>query len=88
MGGFIAEDTDWKYVFVFVAALSGIAGAVGIPFLRETYSPYIRLQLSKTMSPEEAMKRHPHLELAHGKGSGFVFPTAMLSVNGLDDPHL
>ncbi|KAI0321850.1 multidrug resistance protein 4 [Amylostereum chailletii] len=69
MGGFIAETVGWKYVFVLISSLAGVAGIIGVPFLRETYSPVIRLHLAKKMDPEEAMRRHPHLELAHGKGS-------------------
>lgn len=51
----------WKYCFILIVALAGAATVVGIPYLRETYAPVIRLRLAKGIDPEEARKRHPHL---------------------------
>ncbi|KZV69848.1 MFS general substrate transporter [Peniophora sp. CONT] len=65
MGGFLGETVGWKYCFILIVALAGAATVVGIPFLRETYAPVIRLRLAKGMDPEEAKKRHPHLMEAH-----------------------
>ncbi|KZV69849.1 multidrug resistance protein 4 [Peniophora sp. CONT] len=65
MGGYLAETVGWKYCFILVGCLSSAAGILGVPLLRESYAPVIRLRLAKGMSPEEAMRRHPHLQEAH-----------------------
>lgn len=66
-GGFIAETIGYKYVFIVIAGLCGIASAIGIPLLRETYAPVIRLRLAKqSADPEAAAKHHPHLVQNHG----------------------
>lgn len=65
-GGFIAETIGFKYVFIVISALCAIAAAVGIPFLRETYAPVIRLRIAKhSVDPEAAAKAHPHLVHNH-----------------------
>ncbi|KIP12654.1 hypothetical protein PHLGIDRAFT_123755 [Phlebiopsis gigantea 11061_1 CR5-6] len=65
-GGFISETVGYKYVFIVISALCGIASALGIPFLRETYSPVIRLRLAKASGdPEMFTKSHPHLVHNH-----------------------
>ncbi|KAH9899742.1 multidrug resistance protein 4 [Cubamyces lactineus] len=66
-GGFIAENIGFKYIFVVVAGLCGVAAVIGIPLLRETYHPVIRLRRAKKMGdPEKAAKAHPHLIAEHG----------------------
>ncbi|GJE84455.1 MFS general substrate transporter [Phanerochaete sordida] len=66
-GGFISETIGFKYVFVVISALCGVAAALGIPFLRETYSPVIRLRLAQKLGdPEKAAAQHPHLVQNHG----------------------
>ena len=66
-GGFISETIGFKYVFVVIAALCGVAAALGIPFLRETYSPVIRLRLAQQAGDaEKAAAQHPHLVQNHG----------------------
>ncbi|KAK0457809.1 major facilitator superfamily domain-containing protein [Desarmillaria tabescens] len=50
-GGFIAQTVGVKYVFITIAGASGLAGLVGLPLLRETYAPVIRLRRAK-MSPD------------------------------------
>ncbi|KAL1944281.1 hypothetical protein VTO73DRAFT_3466 [Trametes versicolor] len=66
-GGFIAETIGFRYIFVVVAGLSAIAAVLGIPFLRETYHPVIRLRRAKKSGdPEKAAKAHPHLIAEHG----------------------
>jgi hypothetical protein len=47
VGGFIAQNLGVKYVFIAMSISCGIAAAIGIPFLRETYAPVIRLRLAK-----------------------------------------
>ena len=66
-GGFIAETIGFKYIFVVIGALCAVASALGIPFLRETYHPVIRLRRAKhAQDPEAAAKMHPHLIEEHG----------------------
>ncbi|KAI0265179.1 multidrug resistance protein 4 [Gloeopeniophorella convolvens] len=69
MGGFIAETVGWKYIFILISGIAGFASVVGIPFLRETYGPVIRLRLAKNMSPEEGLKKHHHLAQAHDQNN-------------------
>ncbi|KZT65998.1 MFS general substrate transporter [Daedalea quercina L-15889] len=65
-GGFIAQTIGFKYVFVVIAALCGVGAACGIPFLRETYHPVIRLRRAKRAAdPEKAAMAHPHLIEEH-----------------------
>ncbi|KAJ3554503.1 hypothetical protein NM688_g3076 [Phlebia brevispora] len=66
-GGFIAETIGFKYIFIVIAATCGVASACGIPFLRETYAPVIRLRIAqRSADPEKAAKAHPHLVHNHG----------------------
>ncbi|KAH8103383.1 major facilitator superfamily domain-containing protein [Cristinia sonorae] len=65
--GYITQTVGFKYVFVVIGGLSGVAGAVGLPLLRETYAPVIRLRLAKkSADPEKAAAQHPHLIATHG----------------------
>ncbi|KAJ7368886.1 major facilitator superfamily domain-containing protein [Mycena albidolilacea] len=67
MGGFVTETVGIKYVFIIVAGLGGIASAIGIPILRETYAPLIRLKRAKkAVDPEKAALEHPVLIKEHG----------------------
>ncbi|KAF7794558.1 hypothetical protein EIP86_005693 [Pleurotus ostreatoroseus] len=66
-GGFIAETIGFKYIFIVISAVSGVAAAFGIPFLRETYAPVIRLRIAKNAAdPEKSAQMHPHLVQNHG----------------------
>ncbi|KDQ31851.1 hypothetical protein PLEOSDRAFT_48881 [Pleurotus ostreatus PC15] len=66
-GGFIAQTIGVKYVFVVIAAFNALSSVIGIPLLKETYAPVIRLRLAKhSADPEAAAKRHPALMQAHG----------------------
>ncbi|TFK19878.1 MFS general substrate transporter [Coprinopsis marcescibilis] len=53
-GGFIAQDLGMKWVFIIIAIVSGVASLIGIPFLKETYAPVIRLQKAKRSANPEA----------------------------------
>ncbi|KAJ7074033.1 major facilitator superfamily domain-containing protein [Mycena amicta] len=65
-GGLVTEKIGIKYVFIIVAGLGGIASALGIPFLRETYAPIIRLSRAKNgPDPEKAAAAHPVLLAEH-----------------------
>ncbi|TFY57136.1 hypothetical protein EVJ58_g7205 [Rhodofomes roseus] len=66
-GGFIAQTIGFKYVFVVIAALCGVGAVCGIPFLRETYHPVVRLRRDKRAAdPEKVAAAHPHLLEEHG----------------------
>ncbi|KAJ5737922.1 hypothetical protein N7493_001077 [Penicillium malachiteum] len=41
IGGFIAENTSWRWVFYATSIATGIAQVAGIFFLRETYTPQL-----------------------------------------------
>ena len=53
MGGYIVQGIGVKYIFVIASALCGTAGLIGIPFLKETYAPVVRLALAETPSDPE-----------------------------------
>lgn len=58
-GGFITQSVGIKWVFIVIASLSGVSAIIGIPFLRETYAPIIRLRRAKKQNggdPERAVK--------------------------------
>ncbi|KAJ7771073.1 major facilitator superfamily domain-containing protein, partial [Mycena maculata] len=66
VGGFVTEKIGVKYVFIIVATLAGVSSVVGIPLLRETYSPILRLsKAKKTADPEKAAEAHPVLLREH-----------------------
>lgn len=68
MGGFIAESVGIQYVFYVVVAITGAAAMIGIPLLRETYAPVIRLRLDNmTLDPEKTTVGHPVLPHEMGK---------------------
>ncbi|KAG1779832.1 major facilitator superfamily domain-containing protein [Suillus placidus] len=68
MGGFIAESVGIQHVFYVVVAISGVAAVIGIPFLRETYAPVIRLRLDNmALDPEKTTVEHPALQPEIGK---------------------
>ncbi|TFK38130.1 multidrug resistance protein 4 [Crucibulum laeve] len=65
-GGFIAQTIGIKYVFIVIACICGLSAMIGIPLLRETYGPVIRLRRAqKSADPEAAAKIHPALAKAH-----------------------
>ncbi|KAG0709503.1 multidrug resistance protein 4 [Suillus ampliporus] len=60
MGGFIAESVGIQYVFYVIVAISGVAAILGIPFLRESYAPVIKLRLDNmARDPEKTTVGHP-----------------------------
>jgi hypothetical protein len=66
MGGFIAETVGVQYDFYVVAALCGVAALIGIPLLRESYAPIIRLRRQKTTRGlEKTDEGHPDLTAPH-----------------------
>ncbi|TFK26555.1 multidrug resistance protein 4 [Coprinopsis marcescibilis] len=66
-GGFIAQELGIRWVFIIIAIICGCASVVGIPLLRETYGPVIRLQRAKkTGELGRAEELFPHLKESHG----------------------
>jgi len=65
-GGFIAEDAGMKWVFITIGLICASASLYGIPVLRETYAPVIRLRLHKARGDiEKTVEVAPHLIEAH-----------------------
>ncbi|KAK2461288.1 hypothetical protein APHAL10511_006815 [Amanita phalloides] len=58
IGGFVAGSIGVKYIFILLAAISGLASILGIPLLRETYAPVIQIRKLKkgASDPEKAAK--------------------------------
>jgi MFS family permease len=46
-GGFIAETIGFKWVFIIISIIGGVASILGILLLRETYHPVLRARLVK-----------------------------------------
>jgi sugar phosphate permease len=68
MGGFIAESIGVQHVFYVIIAISGVAAMIGIPLLRETYAPVIRLRLDNmALDPEKTTVEHSALQHEIGK---------------------
>lgn len=75
-GGFIAESIGIKWVFIVIAVLTAIASVVGIPLLKETYAPIIRLRRAKKQrgsDPEKAVKEGYHPSLEHTSKLGYLW---------------
>jgi len=57
-GGYISETIGIKWIFIIITLLAGVAGILGIIFLRETYEPVLRARLIKeTVSDKEKAQR-------------------------------
>lgn len=82
-GGFLAQTVGVRYVFIVIAGMeptiiiwhlaeelpgvSGFASAIGIPLLRETYAPVIRMRIAlKQGDHKKAADVHPLLLKAEG----------------------
>ncbi|KAI5834714.1 MFS general substrate transporter [Schizophyllum commune Tattone D] len=63
-GGFIAQTVGVKWVFIVIACLNGVAAAVGIPLLRETYHPILRKRIAKRNGDVERLRVDPVVEEA------------------------
>ncbi|KAK7037238.1 hypothetical protein VNI00_011229 [Paramarasmius palmivorus] len=58
--GYITQAFGIKWVFIAIAGACGFASLVGLPFLRETYAPVIRMKKAKKL-------RKPYSENVFGK---------------------
>ncbi|KAJ5726763.1 uncharacterized protein N7483_008120 [Penicillium malachiteum] len=56
MGGFIAENTTWRWVFYATSIATGVAQVAGLFLLRETYAPRILKRSEKNKSLLEDMQ--------------------------------
>ncbi|KAG1817689.1 major facilitator superfamily domain-containing protein [Suillus subaureus] len=66
MGGFIAESISIQYDFYVITAICGITAVLGIPFMRESYAPVIRLHHEKMATDlEKAPAGYPTLTTHH-----------------------
>jgi predicted MFS family arabinose efflux permease len=63
----MTETIGWRYLFIFVAALSTVAAVGGVLLYRETYAPVIRrriiLETSVTGKARESQSHHPRNRL-------------------------
>ncbi|OJA18265.1 hypothetical protein AZE42_05821 [Rhizopogon vesiculosus] len=74
MGGFIAESVGVQYVFYVIIAICGVAAVLGIPLLRETYAPVIRLRRDKIrLDPENSATEHPTLTPHNMDGWAYIW---------------
>ncbi|KAG6916740.1 hypothetical protein DXG01_005560 [Tephrocybe rancida] len=72
-GGFIAQTVGVKWVFIVIAILSGLSALLGIPLLRETYGPVIRLRRAKATGDPEALTRIYRVANIREKSFGFLW---------------
>ncbi|KAL1725148.1 major facilitator superfamily domain-containing protein, partial [Schizophyllum commune] len=72
-GGFIAQTVGVKWVFIVIACLNGVAAAVGIPLLRETYHPIIRKRIAKRNGDLERLRVDPVVEEAGMSKIGIIW---------------
>ncbi|KAH8817763.1 multidrug resistance protein 4 [Flagelloscypha sp. PMI_526] len=65
VGGFVAKSYPIKWIFIVMALIAAGASVVGLPLLRETYSPVLRKRLAiQDGTLQEFLEEHP--ELASG----------------------
>jgi MFS family permease len=67
VSGFIVQNLGVKYVFIIMSAFCGAGAVIGIPLLRETYAPVIRMRMGKSSPDLEDVTQ------AHAPKSKFVF---------------
>ncbi|KAG6831201.1 hypothetical protein H0H87_005917 [Tephrocybe sp. NHM501043] len=72
-GGFIAQTIGVKWVFIVISILSGVSAAIGIPLLKETYGPVIRLKRAKATGDPEALNRVYRIANVREKSFSFLW---------------
>ncbi|KAF9648485.1 multidrug resistance protein 4 [Thelephora ganbajun] len=61
-GGFVVQTIGYKYVFIIIAAISGVLAVLSIPFMDETYAPVVRMKYDiASGDPEKARNARRHL---------------------------
>ncbi|KAJ8597731.1 multidrug resistance protein 4 [Rhizopogon salebrosus TDB-379] len=74
MGGFIAESVGIQYDFYVIVGLCGAAAIFGIPLLRETYAPVIKLRRDKVaLDSEKGTAELPSLTPHHMGGWAYLW---------------
>ncbi|KAJ7683010.1 major facilitator superfamily domain-containing protein [Mycena rosella] len=83
-GGFIAQTVGVQYVYFVLAGVNTLASLIGIPCLRETYAPLLKLRWApRSADPEKApqipQKIHHPSEKFHYMWLNFSRPLFLLS---------
>ncbi|KAF5357193.1 hypothetical protein D9756_006598 [Leucocoprinus leucothites] len=66
-GGFIAQEIGIKWVFIAIACMClRFCFFSGVPFLRETYAPVLRMRRARSADPEKAKETDPLLQQSQG----------------------
>ncbi|KAH9478196.1 Efflux pump radE [Psilocybe cubensis] len=66
-GGYITQTVGIKWVFIVIAIFCAVGSVIGIPLLRETYAPVIRMRKAQREGNEQkAARAHPMLIQARG----------------------
>jgi len=61
-GGYVVQSIGYKYVFIIIAAMSGLLAVLSIPFMHETYAPVLRMKYDLASGdPEKAVNARRHL---------------------------
>ncbi|KAH6918029.1 major facilitator superfamily domain-containing protein [Coprinopsis sp. MPI-PUGE-AT-0042] len=67
--GFVVQEIGIRWVFILIAIISGFTALIGIPFLRETYGPVIRLRKAGRSANPEAARAKVVEKLGGPRGS-------------------
>ncbi|KAJ7033667.1 multidrug resistance protein 4 [Mycena alexandri] len=84
-GGFIAQTVGVQYCFFVLAGLTGLASLIGIPFLRETYAPLLKIRSGshRPTDPEKVLRSreeiNPPYRKLHYLWINFSRPLMLLS---------
>ena len=84
MGGFIAENTTWRWVFYSTSIATGVMQVAGVLFLRETYAPRILKQRAKRIrkstgdSSYQTKEEKQNKSLVKALQTSFVRPFRLL----------
>ena len=84
MGGFIAENTTWRWVFYSTSIATGVMQVAGVLFLRETYAPRILQQRAKRIrkstgdSSYQTKEERQNKSLVKALQTSFVRPFRLL----------
>lgn len=70
-GGFIAQNLGVKWVFIIFSCICGFASLIGLPLLRETYAPVLRMRLAARLADPE--KPTPRLQQPHESLLGYLW---------------
>ncbi|KAF9525091.1 multidrug resistance protein 4 [Crepidotus variabilis] len=72
-GGFIAQRLGIRWVFIVIALLCGVASLVGIPLLKETYAPIVRMRKAKKAGDLELATRLHPAHTSEGRQIGMIW---------------